>query len=569
VILSLSVLGLVLGAPQLTGKAQAVPNPSPSPTPSPAASAKPAPRPAAAPAAPAATKTTFASVLAGKLPSGRTVEFPAVLLPATAVQTISAGKTRYFVLAVAKDSAYMRGIAAEAEKLGPMLEKAKELPALVASDEKYRALFKEVDAALTAAMGTDKLSRTADVPPEEAIVVEVSGMESLKGVYTWESVKDPLFTFSPPPPLTSVADRFGSIRLPFPEVATRQALVNLVQGRPPDLGKSLPDFPDNPKLADERELESFNAAVEVYNNELKRRRAYSAQRTAEDVRVMLARFERILAYPEQPVVATVGPKVEIASDTYTKIHGRSPSVFVRERGRAPATFTGRYFATTDMLVFSYPPGATVSLGGQEMGTTPYVARGVAVGTTLPLSLTLAGHRVKEVSEAVAAQASGVKRLDYGLEAEEAPPTRLMTDDEAKRVFTADFKPARPFRVHVFTPGERPAEKGKKPKIDKKDKKFVEWAEELRGLVAVRALWFQAAATAEEADISFRLMPNTAGQSPEAVLHTRVRAGGETTTSEAPHSFSSEKDGAGRVLVRVAERLKSCCWTRMLAADAAP
>jgi hypothetical protein len=114
VILSLSVLGLVLAAPQLTGKAQAVPNPSPSPTPAPAASAKPAPRPAGAPAAPAATKTTFASVLAGKLPSGRTVEFPAVLLPATAVQTISAGKTRHFVLAVPKDSAYMRGIAAEA-----------------------------------------------------------------------------------------------------------------------------------------------------------------------------------------------------------------------------------------------------------------------------------------------------------------------------------------------------------------------------------------------------------------------------------------------------------------------
>jgi len=41
-------------------------------------------------------------VIAGKLPAGRTVEFPAVLLPATAVQTISAGKTRYFVLAVAK-----------------------------------------------------------------------------------------------------------------------------------------------------------------------------------------------------------------------------------------------------------------------------------------------------------------------------------------------------------------------------------------------------------------------------------------------------------------------------------
>jgi hypothetical protein len=568
VILSLSVLGLVLAAPQLTGKAQAVPTASPSPTPAPAASAKPAPRPAAAPAAPTATKTTFGAVLAGKLPAGRTVEFPAVLLPSTAVQTISAGKTRYFVLAVQKDSAYMRGIAAEAAKLGPMLEKAKELPALVASDEKYRALFKEVDAALTAAMGTDKLSRTADVPPEEAIVVEVSGMESLKNVYTWESVKDPLFTWSPPPPVTSFAG-FGSVRLPFPEAATRRALVNLVQGRPPDLAQSLPDFPDNPKLADERELESFNAAVEMYNNELKRRRAYSAQRTAEDVRVMLARFERILAYPEQPVVATVGPKVEIADNTYAKIHGRSPSVFVRERGRTPATFTARYFATTDMLVFSYPPGATVTLGGQEVGTTPYVARGVAVGTTLPLSLTLAGHRVKEASEAVAAQASGVKRLDYGLEAEQAPPTRLMTDDEAKRVFAADFKPARPFSVHVFTPGERPAEKGKKPKVDKKDKKFVEWAEELRGLVAVRALWFKAAATAEEADISFRLMPNPAGQSPEAVLHTRVRAGGETTTSEAPLSFYSEKDRAGRALLRVAERLKNCCWAEMLAADAAP
>lgn len=565
-VLSVSMAGVLLAAAQLTGKATAgpAPSPSPSPKPTPAAARPAAPRPAAT------AKTTFDTVKGGKLPAGRAVEFPAVLLPATAVQTTSAGKVRYFVLAVKKDSEYMRGLAAEAEKLrGPILEKAQQLPDLVGSDDKYRALFKEVDGALTAALGTEKLSRTADVSPDEAIVVEVSGMEALKDVYTWESVKDkPLFTISPPPPLTAFPDRLGDLRLPFPEVSTRQALVNMVQGRPPDLAKSLPEFPDRPTLNGDRELESFNVAVEMYNTELKRRRVYSAQRTAEDVRLLLARFDRVLGYEELPVTATVTPRVDIAAETYTRIHGRAPGVFVRERGRPPATFTSRYFANTDLMVCSYPPGATVKVDGREVGTTPYVARGM-VGAKLPVALTLAGHRPLEVTETVAAHASGVKRLDYGLDVEQAPPARLMSDDEAKRVFTAEFKPTRPFTVHVSTPGEKPAEKGKKPKVDKKDKKFVEWVEEFRGLLAVRAAWFQAAPTADEADVAFQLVPNAPGQSPEAILKTRLSSGDETTTTEAPLSFSSDKDSASRVLMRLAERLKSCCWTQMVQAAAAP
>jgi hypothetical protein len=265
--------------------------------------------------------------------------------------------------------------------------------------------------------------------------------------------------------------------------------------------------------------------------------------------------------------------VDIASETYRRIHGSAPTAFVRERGRGPSAFVSRSFGTTDLVVCSYPGGASVAVAGQEVGTTPHVIQGARVGAPLALGLSHAGYRRHEATEGVVAVPSGVKRLDYGLAPEGAPPPRLMTEDEGKRVFSPDFRPARPFTVFVSGPAEAAPAKGKRDKKDKKpkvDKKLAERLSEIRDLVAVRAFWFQAAPTADEAEVAIDLAANPAGPSPSHVLKVRLHVGGHDSTAEAPIDLFSDSASASRILLRVAERLKSCCWTRMLEdAPAAP
>ena len=94
--------------------------------------------------------------------------------------------------------------------------------------------------------------------------------------------------------------------------------------------------------------------------------------------------------------------------------------------------------------------------------------------------------------------------------------------------------------------------------------------EIRDLVVVRAFWFQAARTADEAEVAIDLAANPAGPSPSHVLKLRLHVGGHDSTAETPMDLFSDAASASRILLRVAERLKSCCWTRMLEdAPAAP
>lgn len=521
-----------------------------------------------APARPArAAKATFDDVLAGKVAAGRNVDVPAVLLPPTAVQTVAAGKTRHFVLAVKKDSAYMRGLRDVAEQLrGRGLESSKELATVVNDDSKYRALMKEVDALIQAAIG-GKVIRTAVVSPAEAIVVEVAGMEGVKNAYAWETILD---KSSPAGRLNELLGNKPAPFVPPPssfmdtmyvEAATRTSLLNLALGKPPDLDILLPVLPSSPKLTSERELESFNAAVEVYNAELKRRRQYAVQRTEEDIRLLLARLDRILAFEEAKVSLTVTAKVPIAADTYQKVLGASPTVFARERGKPPATFAARYFATTDLIVCSYPTGATVTIDGTEAGTTPYVARAVAVGSRPAISVSFPGHAAKELKDAVAAHSSGVRRLDVSLDAEGGAATRLLSTDEGKRLFSESFAPAKPFVLHVSSPTEQPGYKGKK------DKDGVKRVAEIRKLVAgPQASWFRAAATPDEADVVVTLEPRPKDSEGTHVLKTLIRAGSEELASESTVFLNSEKLAPVRLLVHLSERLKNCCWPRALGVE---
>jgi hypothetical protein len=340
----------------------------------------------------------------------------------------------------------------------------------------------------------------------------------------------------------------------------RRELLNLTLGRPPDLSKQLPDFPGNPQLASERELEAYNATVEMYNAELARRRQYAVQRTEEDVRFFLERSERFLAQDEQTLAATVSAKVDIAAETYAKIHGSAPAVCVKERAKGDAMFVNRGFRAASLFVTSFPAGAGVKLDGRELGATPLVVPDLAVGSKVRLTLSRPGYLDKEHEEAVAAQPSGLKRLDLSLEPEALGPVRLMTEEEARQLFDPGFKPARRFSLAVFATSERQGYKGKKDKDGAKRADLVRKA-------AAAGDFFELSVNPDAAEVLLEIALAEPGP---GVDTKRSRAFKVTYRGEhEEESFSEtlllleEKAAAGRLLHRIAERLKQRRWKRAL------
>lgn len=513
---------------------------------------KPAPRKPAAPVI-----TSFDAVLSGKHAAGRAVDFPAILLAPTAIQTTQRGQVRCFVLAVKKDSAYFRGLAAVANELREQgLPKARALATVTKDDAKYRVQVKELDEMINRAIG-EKVALLAQVPPAEAVVVEVPGLDTLKGVYNWEDV-DPakpavpgLSLSTPPPPL------LPSLQGYWLEATMRRELLNMTLARPPDLSKKLPDFPASPKLTSERELEAYNATVLMFNAELERRRQYSVQRTEEDVRYFLHRIERFLAMGEQTLPATVSAKVDAAAETYGKILGQAPGAYVKERAKGDAAFVRRGFQSTSLFVTSFPSGAAVKLEAQDLGPTPAIAEDVPVGSKARLLLSRPGFVEKAVEETVVAQPSGTKRIDVGLDPEAEGPVRLMTEAEGKTLFAESFKPARRFSLAVFATSERPGFKGKK------DKDGAKRADLIRKAAAAGG-WFDLSLNPDSAEVLLEIAVA------EAATDKNVRAFRVTYRGEAEEESLSEtlslfddKAGASRMLHRIAEQLKQRRWKRAL------
>ncbi len=522
----------------------------------PAASPRPAPRRPAAPA-----QTTLDAVLAGKHAAGRSVDFPAILLAPTASQTTSRGQVRYFVLAVKKDSAYFRGLAELATELREVgLVKAKALAGVTKDDARYRAQMKEVDDLVAKAIG-DKTARLAMVPVEAAVVVEVAGMEALGSAYNWETVvdKNPLLVPKFSPPSLSPFVLPPSLQTSWNEIAMRRDLLNLSLGRPPDLSKKLPEFPANPQLASVRELESYNAAVELFNSELDRRRVFAVQRTEEDVRFFLERIERFLAMEEQTLGATVTAKVDLATETYTQIQGKAPVAFVKERVKGDAAFVKRSFQTASLFLTSYPSAASVSVDGQDHGMTPVVIKDLPVGSKAKIVLSRAGYVAKQAEETTMAQPSGMKRLDLSLDSETLGPVRLVTDAEAKTLFAADFKPQKRFSLAVFASSERLGWKGKKDKDGSKR------ADAIRKAAAAGG-YFELSVSHDTAELMLEVaMPegDEAKLKDQRLFKITYRGEAEEESFSESLSLYSEKANAERLLARMAEQLKQRRFKRAL------
>jgi hypothetical protein len=528
------------------------------------AQAEPAPAARAA-RRPARPQTSFDAVLAGKHPAGRQVEFPAVLLPATAIQTSNRGQLRHYVLAVRRDSLYYTGLAETARELREeALPLSQGLVELTRDDEKYAAQVQELEDILGRALG-DRVPRLAQVPPAEAIAVEVSGLDGL-GAYRWEDVSDldDAAARFPLPQATGLS-MATAVQAGWDEAAVRRGLVNASLQHPPDLQTPLPHFAPSPRLDSEREIESFNAAVELYNAELERRRQFSAQRLEESVRFTLERIERVLGFREEPLSATVIAKPEAAAEAYEKLHDGAPAAYVRERARGEQAFARRAFGSTSLFVTSVPEGALVSLDGAELGPTPLVARELSVGATARLRLSRLGFHDHERELEIAARASGLLRIDVVLEAEGVPAPRPMTDEEGRRLFSADFKPERRFSLAALASSERPAFQGKKDKDGAKRAAAIRKAAALAS-GAVFAGWFEVSADPDVAEVQVEIaLPEPAAASDK---HTRVfkvtyRGEQEEVVVSETLSLKDPRAEPGRQLSRIAERLKQRRWRRAL------
>jgi hypothetical protein len=501
--------------------------------------------------------TTVDALLAGKHAVGRAVVFPGVLLPGTAIQATNAGETTYFALAVKKDALYLQAVGARVTALRERgLEAARQARHETANDKRFRELIKEADDLVQAALDEKVL-------PTEAIAVEVPGLAAFSSAFDWETVVEKggprRLDFTPrplptPPPRSLLRPSASSVR---------RTLINQAVARPPDLSQTLPDFETPSQFTTTRQLDEFNAVVEIYNAELDRRRHYMVQRTEEDALLVLERLERLLSQPEQPLAVNVIAAPALPRETLARIHGSPPAVFARERAKPQASLARNYFVTTTLQVCSYPSGASVSLDGQEKGVTPYMARDLPTGKAVVVAVAKPGFAGRTSTETVAARASGVRRVDVTLNAEDGASERLLSAEDATRLFGESFAPAKRFRVHVSTPTEPPSFKGKK------DKAAIKRVEEVRKALLLPAYskWLEAS-DADRADALVEITGLEANARPkddpaaDHAVRTVLRGSPERTEVVAA-SLKAPKVAADRVLDVLIEKVKIYRWSEAL------
>ncbi|HET7747131.1 MAG TPA: hypothetical protein VFM29_07505, partial [Vicinamibacteria bacterium] len=182
----------------------------------------------------------------------------------------------------------------------------------------------------------------------------------------------------------------------------------------PNLEHKLPDSRGVTFFTKKEELKAYNEMVRAYNAELDRRRRYLLQLTAEDALLVAAELERLLAYRDEPLTATVIASQALPSKTFAKIHGTAPGAWVREAAAKGRAVADRAFTSATVLVTSYPGGATVGVSGQTPQAGPSLMKDVAVGTSLAVSAERPGYLPGTTTASVKASPGGVMRVEVAL-----------------------------------------------------------------------------------------------------------------------------------------------------------
>jgi hypothetical protein len=348
--------------------------------------------------------TSFEDVRTRKHGVGERVRFHAKILPGSLIQTNENGTIQYFALAAYEHSVYIDDLQRLADELRE-LQKT-ELPRaakLAAKPEQFKKLASRFDEL----MGKLEAAHPA---PEDLVAIELADGPGLANIGEWKNVLDESTTPSWPSPdptfgLPLWAKQAEGIYTALDKVEA------MSQRQPPSLETPLPDLrPIFVNRYDDVQVYAYNRLVRLYNQELKRRLAYLAQRMAEDVVTVLAFIDDFVKAGPHIVEGHITANHALASRTFGKIHDGAPRVYVREANGSD-TFVKRHHTRAHLLITSYPTGATVSIGGEAVGKTPYLMRDLPVGSSVDLTLARRGHATFTQAVTVDANPHGVDRFE--------------------------------------------------------------------------------------------------------------------------------------------------------------
>lgn len=323
-------------------------------------------------------RTTLAELVRANHPPGTKVKFRAVIYPAGLVQVsgamISGGPT--FGLAMDKNAAVFTRLKKQKTDVDSWLRGGlKRIETSIEDDEKFVSRFKELNAFIQGLAEPFRIETSAT-----ACAVRLKGFTRVAGQAEWKTV----INEGPPSPEDFM--KKWREENPFPKAD----------------GPKIPNFPpDRPS-----------------NDEILKARADGVASIREALLVQQSILRRILAQPMREFSATVEKPVDIAARTFAKGGQLKPTVFVRETGPNEQTFATKYFGTTDILLTSRPPGATVTKSGRLIGRTPTLVPDLKVGSRLEVEIRLEGHEKQSRGIDVDLSPDGVVKVNTMLWPEE-------------------------------------------------------------------------------------------------------------------------------------------------------
>lgn len=343
---------------------------------------------------------------------GDSVAADVVFIPGTIISLKKdGGSESFYILAAGADSAYVENARGLADEFNEFLSGLRrESPACPDNADCFASATAKYESLL------EKTTRPAP-DPEETICVELARFDAGLLKRNWRRAA-----------ANSLKTGGGDIRaLPGfaagenssdssperPEYAKlAHALEQLLDSDPPDMLTPLPDLDSyGVDTFSESQVSQFNIVVELYNRELRRRRAFILSEIEADIGYRLLKLETMLG---KGLIRHRGTSIETpqqVSDAYFTQHGARPLLFSREQCAGNNCFFEKYYATTTCYINSYPTGAEVTLNGEKMGPTPLAADYLVPRETVFLQLSKKGYIAHEDSLLITPQASGVCNYD--------------------------------------------------------------------------------------------------------------------------------------------------------------
>jgi hypothetical protein len=333
---------------------------------------EPAPRPGPPPP-PKPKQVTVQEAI--KQPPGTLIALDVVVLPELLIRTEDAG-THYYVLAVPTDAplfAELGAVGIDLGKLAPRADKVSRGPTeatLLPLVNELEAIEKRVNRPklafdATIAIEVVKLTNNLTSTSFETVINEQLGV-NLAGIHV--------------APM-NMCGGVGCIN---------DQLAELEKADPPNLKRPLPSLAlMTPMFTRDDQVAAYNAMVARYNREVARRQRYVASRLPFEVAKLQDHVRDLSTRPSVTITATVAAPPTLAIRTYDKIHQGHPALFVVEQGDS---FADRYFGEERLAIFSQPAGATVTIGGKEVGKTPLVSAPLRVLGTVEVHLEAKGYQ---------------------------------------------------------------------------------------------------------------------------------------------------------------------------------